>query len=178
MIAENGKKVIPYAVIFFVCAYFYYLADQFKYAARPGHLGPGFWPKALLGLTMVVCLYKVIKITFRRKAEPVSPSPQVKTEKVKEKKSYPALLVIGIAMTVAYVFLVSYLGFVLCTFLYFAGFMFVGRYRNTWAILGNSVVGTLALLFIFMKVVYVSLPLGQGPFSTFSLFIMRMMGIK
>lgn len=179
MNAENGKKIIPYAVIFFVCAYFYYLADQFKYAARPNHLGPGFWPKALLGLTMAVCLYEVIKTTCFRKAKPLAPSSEKKAEIVSAtKKSYPGLLVIGVAMTVAYVFLVSVLGFALCTFLYFAAFMFVGRYRNIWAILGNSVIGTLALVFIFMKVVYVSLPLGKGVFSSFSLFVMGMLGIK
>ncbi|RJR50593.1 MAG: tripartite tricarboxylate transporter TctB family protein [Desulfobacteraceae bacterium] len=179
MNAENVKKAAPYVVIFFACAYFYYLADQFRYAARPGHLGPEFWPKALLGMTMAVCLYEVIKTAFRRRAESISPSTHKKIETAKTKKKiYPALLILGVVMTVAYVSLVSLLGFALCTFLYFAAFMFVGRYRNTWAILGNSVIGTLVLLFIFMKIVYVSLPLGQGPFSTFSLFIMGLMGIK
>jgi putative tricarboxylic transport membrane protein len=81
-------------------------------------------------------------------------------------------------MTVAYAYFVTALGFILCTFLYFVVFMIVGRYRKIWAILANSVVGTLALVVIFMKIVYVSLPLGQEPFSRVTFFVLSMLGIK
>jgi putative tricarboxylic transport membrane protein len=94
------------------------------------------------------------------------------------KKTYPALLVIGIAMTVAYAYFITTLGFIICTFFYFALFMIVGRYRKFWAILANSIVGTLVLVLIFMKIVYVSLPLGQGAFSSVTLFVLKLMGIK
>ncbi len=95
-----------------------------------------------------------------------------------KKKTYPGLLVIGTAMTVAYAYFVSILGFILCTFLYFALFMIVGRYRKTWAIVANSLIGTLVLVVIFMKVVYVSLPLGQEPFSGVTFFVLTLLGIK
>jgi ABC-type amino acid transport system permease subunit len=102
-----------------------------------------------------------------------------KSEKAQsKKKTYPGLLIIGIAMTVAYAYFVTILGFIICTFLYFALFMIVGRYRKVWAILANSVVGTLVLVVIFMKIAYVSLPLGQEPFSGVTFFVLRMLGIK
>jgi hypothetical protein len=41
-----------------------------------------------------------------------------------------------------------------------------------------SLLGTLAMMFFFMKVVYVSLPLGRAPFMQVTLFLMQAMGIR
>jgi putative tricarboxylic transport membrane protein len=179
MATEKLKKIIPYIIILLVSLYFYYLAGQFRFSAKPGNLGPDFWPKLLLGLTMAACVYEMVKTAFFLKIAP--PKEEAARQPAKEeskKKSYPGLLVIGIAMTVAYVYFVSTLGFILSTFLYFGFFMIVGRYRKIWAILANSVIGTLVLVLIFMKIVYVSLPLGRGPFESVSLFVLKLMGIK
>jgi putative tricarboxylic transport membrane protein len=179
MAAEKAKRIIPYVIILLVSLYFYYLAGQFRFSAKPGNLGPDFWPKLLLGLTMVACLYEIIKTAFFLKIAPPKKTAEEQSAKAEsKKKTYPGLLVIGIAMTVAYVYFVTTLGFILCTFLYFALFMIVGRYRKIWAILANSAVGTLVLVVIFMKIVYVSLPLGQEPFSGVTFFVLRMLGIK
>jgi putative tricarboxylic transport membrane protein len=39
-------------------------------------------------------------------------------------------------------------------------FMWVGRYRRPGVIVATSLIGSLAFMFMFMKIVYVSLPLG------------------
>ena len=80
-------------------------------------------------------------------------------------------------MTVAYVFL-KRPRFHPLHLLYLALFMFVGRYRKVWVIAVNSAIGTLLFVFLFMKVVYVSLPIGEGPFQKFSLIVFNIMGIK
>ncbi len=41
-----------------------------------------------------------------------------------------------------------------------------------------SLVGTLLMLFFFMKVAYISLPIGTAPFSAVSLCLMQVMGIR
>ncbi len=179
MATEKAKRIIPYVIISLVSLYFYYLAGQFRFSAKPGNLGPDFWPKLLLGLTLAACLYEIIKTAFFLKiAPPTEAAGEQPAKAAATKKTYPGLLIIGIAMTVAYAYFVATLGFVLCTFLYFALFMIVGRYRKVWAILANSVVGTLVLVVIFMKIVYVSLPLGKEPFSAVTFFVLKMLGIK
>jgi putative tricarboxylic transport membrane protein len=179
MAVEKLKKIIPYVIILVVSIYFYYLAGQFRFSAKPGNLGPDFWPKLLLGLTMATCLYEIIKTAFFLRIAPAKEAAEEQPEKAAAtKKTYPTLLVIGIAMTVAYAYFVSTLGFIICTFLYFALFMSVGRYRKVWAILANSLIGTLVLVVIFMKIVYVSLPLGQEPFAGVTLFVLKVLGIK
>jgi putative tricarboxylic transport membrane protein len=179
MAAEKAKRIIPYVIILLVSLYFYHLAGQFRFSVKAGNLGPDFWPKLLLALTMVACLYEIIKTAFfLRIAPPKEAAEDQPARAASKKQTYPGLLVIGIVMTVAYVYFVITLGFILCTFLYFAFFMIVGRYRKIWAILANSVVGTLVLVVIFMKIVYVSLPLGQEPFSGVTFFVLRMLGVK
>jgi hypothetical protein len=179
MAVEKIKKIVPYIIILLVAAYFYHLAGKFRFSAKPGHLGPDFWPKLLLALTMVACIYEMIKTIFFKKIvnkEKVSAGEEPKKEAAQ--KSYPWLLVIGTLLTVGYAYFVTTLGFVLSTFLYFFLFMIVGRYRKIWAIVANSVVGTLVLVVIFMKLVYVSLPLGKEPFSAVTFFILGILGIK
>lgn len=179
MAAEKAKRIIPYVIILLVSLYFYYLAGQFRFSAKPGNLGPDFWPKLLLGLTVAACLYEIIKTAFFLKmASPTEATEDKSAKAQSKKKTYPGLLVIGIVMTVAYAYFVAILGFIICTFLYFVLFMIVGRYRKIWAILANSVIGTLVLVVIFMKIAYVSLPLGQEPFSGVTFFVLRMLGIK
>jgi hypothetical protein len=41
-----------------------------------------------------------------------------------------------------------------------------------------SILGTLILMFLFMKVVYVSLPLGTGIFETISVKLIGLLGIR
>jgi len=69
------------------------------------------------------------------------------------------------------------LGFFLATAIYLAAFMLVGRYRRYGVIAVTSVVGSLVFVFVFMKIVYVSLPLGIGPFQSVSTALMALLGI-
>jgi putative tricarboxylic transport membrane protein len=93
-------------------------------------------------------------------------------------RTYPWLIVGGIALTIAYMLLIERLGFFMCTFAYLATFIWIGRYRRPIVVLVSSLVGSLFFMFMFMKVVYVSLPLGQEPFSQVTFALMRLMGIR
>ena len=88
------------------------------------------------------------------------------------------MLLGGIALSVAYVWALPRLGFFTATVIYVAAFIALGGYRRWTVVATLSVVGTLLLLFLFMKVVYVSLPLGQGPFLQVTLALMQLMGIR
>jgi ABC-type Na+ efflux pump permease subunit len=176
MAMEKIKRIIPYAVVLLISIFFWVLACGFGCETRSGNLGPDFWPKLLLGLTMVVCLYEIAKTALFYRGNALE--DDAGEEKAEAPKQYPGLLVIGALMTVAYVYFVSILGFILCTFLFLVLFMIVGRYRKVWVIAANSVIGTVLFVLIFMKAVYVSLPLGQGPFQQFSLLVLKMLGIK
>ena len=183
------RSIMPYVIVLVIAGCLYFYANQINFVAPGGRIGPDFWPKAILILAMATCAYEIIKnLFFTRPDEEELPgvlksiieeAPDgAETAPPQEEKTYPHLLLTGMAMTVAYVALIQTLGFFLCTFLYLAGFMLVGRYRRIGVALATSLAGSLVFMFVFMKIVYVSLPLGQAPFSEISFLLMRLMGIK
>lgn len=173
---EKIKRIIPYTIVLLVSVYFYVLAGRFGFVAKAGSLGPDFWPKLFLGLTILVCLYEIVKTTLFHRGTALKEDAGEEKEEVP--KRYLGRLMIGTLLTLGYVYFVSILGFILCTFLFLPLFMIVGRYRKVWLIAANSVIGTVLFVVIFMKAVYVSLPLGVGPFQQFSLLIMKILGIQ
>jgi cytochrome c oxidase subunit IV len=87
-------------------------------------------------------------------------------------------LVLGMGATLAYVLLVGMLGFFLATAAYLAAFVAVGGYRR-WGVIGACALGgSLAMVVVFMKIVYVSLPLGAGPFRALSLSLLVLLGVR
>lgn len=185
---DRLKKQLPYVVVLLFAGFLYYRTTQFGAAPPGGRIGPDVWPKIILGLAMVTCGYAIVRgLLIGRDDAQVGGVLESIVEETPSGEPQPAApppassrwtLIIGIAMTVAYVALVDKLGFFLSTALYLAGFMWVGNYRRIGVVLATSLAGALAFMFVFMKVVYVSLPLGVGPFAELTYLLMRIMGIR
>jgi putative tricarboxylic transport membrane protein len=182
-------RAAPYVLVGAAAAGLYYVASNFEFHRRAGTLGPDFWPKAILILAIAVCVYEVVRIAFsRRGGEAVGGVLEDMVEESAEAQAdfgavvfaerHPLLLVIGMAATLGYVALVQTLGFFLSTALYLAGFLALGGYRRWGVLAATSVLGALILMFIFMKLVYVSLPIGVAPFSEVTLLLMKLMAIR
>jgi len=172
------KLALPYAALLAGAAFLYSRTADFAALGRPGQLGPDFWPRAVLVLLMLVCAFEIARVALSR-GTPAAPAERAAQPAQAEEQGrrYPWLLAAGIGLTVLYVPGMEVLGFFLATILYLAGFMLVGRYRRLGVIAACSVLGSLAFVFVFMKIVYVSLPLGVGPFLRLSTGLMAMLGI-
>ncbi|HSN21358.1 MAG TPA: tripartite tricarboxylate transporter TctB family protein [Usitatibacter sp.] len=170
-------ELVPYAALLAGAAYLYHDAASFAGLGRPGQLGPDFWPKAVLILLMIVCGIEIVRRALAPAAAAV-PAPEAGPQpQAEEAQRHGHLLAGGIVLTILYVPGIAYLGFFLATALFLAAFMYVGRYRRARIVAAASVLGSLAFVFVFMKVVYVSLPLGAGPFRNLSAWIMAALGI-
>ena len=174
---EKLKGSLPYAALLLGAAYLYYSAGHFAYAPRPGELGPDVWPRAILVLLMGICAWEVLRRLLFGGTPAAQPPAQDTGEDSPEEPRHAHLLVGGIALTVLYVLGMGTLGFFLATVLYLALFMLVGRYRRYGVIAATSLIGSLAFVYTFMKVVYVSLPIGVGPFKQISVWIFAVLGI-
>jgi putative tricarboxylic transport membrane protein len=179
------RALLPYALVLAAAVALSYSALHFDFTPRGDRPGPDVWPRAILLLLIAACVVRIVSVLRRpTAAEPVmlqdvlagalpgdapddTPSPR-----------YPALLLTGIALTIGYVALLGTLGFFIDTVLYIAALTRTGRYRRWPVIAAVAIVGALVFMFIFMKVVYLSLPIGTEPFSTVSLLLMRLMGIR
>jgi hypothetical protein len=132
-------------------------------AVARGSLGPGFWPRlALIGLALA-CLAKLVEEWRRgRASEAVSRPPFSRTK-----------LVAGIGAVVLYVLLAPWLGFAIVTALFIAGFMLLCGTRSIAALAASATMGTVSLLYVFVKLVYLPLPKGDGPFEALTLALYR-----
>ena len=175
----RAKAIVPYAAVFAGAGFLYAKAGSLAALGRPGQLGPDFWPKAVLVLLMVTCAIEIARLAIAPPAAPsaLANAKQGHGEGDEDEPRYPVLLVSGIVLTALYVPGMEVLGFFLATVAYLAAFMWVGRYRRYGVIAVTSVVGSLAFVFVFMKIVYVSLPLGMGPFKAASTALMALLGI-
>lgn len=171
------RSIAPYAALFVAAIYLYRDAGAFAVAGRPGQLGPDVWPRAVLVLLMVVCGLAIVRRTLFADDAAPTPLAQGDGEPAAAAQRFPWCLAGGIALTIAYVLALDWLGFFVSTVLYLALFMLVGRYRRTRVVAAASVIGSLAFVFVFMKIVYVSLPLGRGPFKALSVWILAMLGV-
>lgn len=183
---ERLRAIAPYVIVLLLCGALYSMALHFDYTPRPGRLGPDVWPRAILALMALVCIAR-IAIVLRRPGNDAradvlhdmlpgtTPEPP---EAAAPARTFPGLLLLGVVLTAAYVASLGLLGFALATAVYIAAMIRTGRYVRWRVTVPTAVLGSLAFMFVFQKVVYLSLPIGEAPFAAVSLALMRLMGIR
>jgi putative tricarboxylic transport membrane protein len=146
------------------------LAGDLDRFGRQGQLGPGFWPKvALVGLSLA-CLAKLVgdwRAQGRESSVAAATAPPVAR----------GTLGLAVLLIVLYVFVTPLLGFPLATAAFIACFMALAGARTAGKIAGGAVIGTIGLLYLFVRVVYLPLPKGDGPFEALTVGLYRALGI-
>jgi putative tricarboxylic transport membrane protein len=195
----------PYFIVLALAGAFYYVATTIATPQSADQLGPDFWPKLVLILMMVSCacgIARALLFGARRAVDATeglvdqAAGPASGIEAIDGAATadgsvamaggsdaaapprYPLLLVAGAVISIAYVALFNVLGFFIDTFLLLFAFIVIGRYRRIGIALIVALLGTLTFMFVFMKIVYVPLPLGTAPFSEVSIALMKLMGIR
>jgi len=166
------KSLVGPLLIFLLAVYFYLLAGQIDAPPGPEQLGAAFWPKMMLIFLMVGCGIKAGEILIARRkagaeAAPAGPLPEVNTPK----------LAAMIVMVIAGVFFMDIIGFPLSNFIFLLLFMRIAGLRKKLPLLLISVLGTVFLLYLFVKIVYLPLPKGQWFFDDMTIFLYRILHI-
>ena len=180
----DAKVVGPYAVALAASALFYFQALQI--APADGQLGADLWPKTILLLAMLTCVWEIVRsvtgsgrASDSTKTNHADQSAVARGNPAESRGDVPSYAPwVGIGLTIAYVTAFPWLGYALSTFLYMAAFVYFGNYRRPVVAFGVALVASLAFMFLFMRVVYVSLPIGVDPFARFSTLLMQAMGVK
>lgn len=187
---ERLRLVLPHSVMLLVSLALFWAALQIDTSGTGGRIGPDFWPKVVIGSMGLLCLYEIVKRLFvrgsvdatgltgdleRSPAEAVDPT--VASAPVPEPE-YPRLLWTGVALIVGYVVVVPWLGFFITTALFLTAFIWLGGYRRPLVALAVSTIGAFVLVVIFMRIAYISLPLGEGPFRLVSTTLLSLIGVK
>lgn len=142
----------------------------------PGQVGPDLWPRFILGLLIFLSLIKIIQLSLL-------PPPQVKIfedsnveEPVTEERDWHVLIVAGL-MVFGYVFAIHFLGFFIATLIFLWSFTYLGKWRKKGLLAIIALIGTLAVNFLFHKIIYIPLPKGQYIFEDITVMIYKTLGI-
>lgn len=184
---ERLRLTLPHAVLLLVSGLLYYATSFIDTAASATRIGPDFWPKIIIGAMAVLCVYEIAKRLIIGEARDAGGltaglglAPDAADNELIEPPQAPVnnrKLVAGVVVIAGFVIGVSYLGFFIATALFVALFCWIGGYRRTSHVVLASVLGAFVLLVIFMRVTYVSLPLGAGPFKSLSVLLLQLIGV-
>ena len=166
------KSLIGPLLIFLLAVYFYFLAGRIDPPPSPEQLGAAFWPKMMLIFLMVACGIKAGEILLARRKEGAEGTP----EGLRPEVNIPKLAAM-IAMVIAGVFFMDIIGFPLSNFFFLLLFMRIAGLRKKVALLLASALGTIFLLYLFVKIVYLPLPKGQWFFDDLTIFLYRVLHI-
>lgn len=177
--------VVPHTLMLAVSGLLYFAAMRIESGALSGRIGPDGWPKFVIGVMAALCVYEIAKrllvgtsFTATGLTQGLNRPPDDANRELagREPKRHNGKLAAGIGLVAAFVLGVAYVGFFVGTALFLALFSWIGGYRRPVPVMSAAIVGALALLVIFMRVAYVSLPLGVGPFKALSLALLRLIG--
>lgn len=196
--AHRIRRVLPYLAMLAVSALLYWAALQIDTRGADGgrRIGPDFWPKLVIVIMGALCVFEIVKRLFFRtsslpgeiagdgeggasvRAPPATPTAPDAARAAPPEREYPGRLLAGIATIAGFALAVDWLGFFVATAAFLAAFMLIGGLRRAWLAAGIGVAGSLVLIVIFMRVAYISLPLGAGPFRELSLALLRLLGVS
>lgn len=136
--------------------------------AAPGQLSPAFWPRLVLIGLILACLAKAVEAARSRTARAAGEArPPVGRSRFAG----------GVVLVLLYVLLAPWLGFPLVTAFFIAAFMVLCGARGPLRVGLNAVLGTVGLLYLFVKLVYLPLPKGAGPFEDLTIALLRALRI-
>ena len=165
---RSARGYVGPGLIFVAAVLLFVAAGRLPVTPVPGQLGPDFWPRLVLVGLMAACALKLLEVRRARPAETAeAPSPPLSRWK----------LAGGIALVLGYTALAPLLGFPLTNFLFLLAFMRLAGTRRLLPLLAVSVLGTLTLLYLFVKVVYLPLPKGAGVIEDLTVLLYRLLGI-
>jgi putative tricarboxylic transport membrane protein len=146
-----------------------------------GGPGPAFFPRLLVGLfafSMVVRIVQDIRMVRRGVAVGDEDQEEIPEEGAELDTSQISArqVAIVIAISVAYVVGTIYLGWVLATFLMVVSFLVLAGKRNLFVVVPLAAGLSVGFAYVFVKVVYLSLPTGVGFFDDVSVRIFELLG--
>jgi putative tricarboxylic transport membrane protein len=170
--APDFKSLIGPILIFLVAIFFFVLAGKLDENPMEGQLGAFFWPKAILILLMLSCGLKVLE-SFKGFGKGVADTGL----EAPPAEIHAGKLIAMIIMLLAAVASMETIGFPLCNFLFLLLFMRIAGLKKKLHLLLISLLGTILLLYIFVKIVYLPLPKGDWFFTDFTIFLYRILHI-
>jgi putative tricarboxylic transport membrane protein len=145
-------------------------------AIRIRGLGPTAWPSFMLGMLAFLALLWIVHeaLAWRRGVRGGMHAGGAATDDEEYDYRKAALAMLGV---LAYGYVLPLIGFPLSTAIFIAAVCMLGGLHRPVVVVPVSLIGTAALLWIFVGLALMPLDRGRGPFGQFSLMVLRALGI-
>lgn len=150
-------------------------SDLYSFGGSGQGYGPLSWPEFSLIMLVVsigvLCLSRAWRCIRR-------PTPQAaESEQPSAPRCDNARLVVGGWLILLYGVAFVFIGFLLSTVLFLMIWLVYGGIRNPFKVAYLSVAGTLLPLYLLVKVAYMPLPRGSGPFEVVTIKLYEWLGL-
>ena len=174
------RLVLPHGLLLVATALLYWAATLIQGSTGPGRIGPDAWPKAIIVCMGLLCAWEIAR---RLAVRPRGGGPGASGAETDDATQAPPAiqagkLAAGVGLVFAYVVAVPWAGFFFATAVFLAAFPWFGGMRRPLLTGALGIGGSLALVVVFMRVAYISLPLGEGPFRALSLALLSAIGVS
>lgn len=178
-ILRRAYSVGPYLTVFAAGMFLYSAADNIDMEQASGRIGPGAWPKLIILMMLATAGYGIVSrlVQFPAFEGAVGETEGEPEDIFHQTEIYPFRVWTAIVCTVAYVAALPLLGFFISTIFVVFALMYLGSFRRLLPAAALSFAVALFFMFVFMRVVYVPLPLGVPPFDGLSYRLMALMGV-
>lgn len=170
-------KSIPEIVMLGLCLALWVQTNEFT--SSVGGPGPAMYPRVLISLlafAMVVRLYQPLRggTDAANDDEDFVPEEGAELDEalIDSRRVWTA-----IALAVGYVLATIYLGWLIATFIFTIVFLVLAGKRNPLIIVPAAFVFSFGMTYVFVKIVYISLPTGVAAFDVITVRLFEIMGI-
>jgi putative tricarboxylic transport membrane protein len=183
MMPARLRRAAPFALTAAVGLYLWFLTGEFDTGMSAGRIGPAAWPRIVLALLLGAALLGLLQATLRptdldRSLGAALTAGSGSEGNAGETRPSNLRALAGIALLAAFPVAVPWLGFLATSVLVIFGQMWIGGYRKPVRAGTIAFIGTFVLFLVFQRFVYLSLPLGAGPFAEFTKLVMSILGVR
>ncbi|MFP5405874.1 MAG: tripartite tricarboxylate transporter TctB family protein [Gammaproteobacteria bacterium] len=180
------RSVIPHLAMLLISVLLYWAMLQIdtRGAESGRRIGPDFWPRAIIVIMGLLCVYEIVKrlvigtaFTARGLTDELDRNPAESVAEPAPEPQYLGRLLGGIGLIAGFALAVDWLGFFVATALFLFLFMLVGGFRRPLLAALIATAGSFVMIVLFMRLAYISLPLGAGPFRELSIALLRLLGV-
>lgn len=170
--------VLPELIVIAVSCFLWYRATGFR-QVRGDALGPDFWPQMLCLLMGGTALCRLLwnMYRFRRLHRGEMNAFAADDDDADDEPISRRRAVTVIALVIAYVPAVIYLGYPIGTTAFLLVFLWLAGKRNVLITAPVSAIGAFIFTYTFQEIVYVALPTGVGVFDTLTAWFYQLIGI-
>jgi putative tricarboxylic transport membrane protein len=188
------RRAGPFAIVLGAGLWLWTVADDFAVNTRLDRAGPDMWPKIVLGLMIGAAIWGIAEAFFKSRPDDdasiliANASRSAGHEEDARQdlseatdgggERHPRYAIAGIVAMLAYVVIIPHLGFLVATFLLLLAIMLAAGYTRLMTAIVISLIGALTFFVVFQRLVYVSLPHGEGPFKELTLALMALIGVR